>query len=103
MGQFPVHLKTLLFSRSVKSDSLWLKGLYPASVHGISPGKNTGLRCHSLLQGTFPTQGLNLCLLLGRRIFTTESQYVYINYKSLIPHGDYKPHEVILYLQQQRQ
>ena len=24
-----------------------------------SPGKNTGLGCHALLQGVFPTQGLN--------------------------------------------
>ena len=27
------------------------------------PGKNTGVGCHFLLQGIFPTQGLNLCLL----------------------------------------
>ena len=27
-----------------------------------SPGKNTGVGCHALLQGIFPTQGLNLCL-----------------------------------------
>ena len=27
------------------------------------PGKNTGGGCHSLLQGIFPTQGSNLCLL----------------------------------------
>ena len=27
------------------------------------PGKNTGLGCHFLLQGTFPTQGLNSHLL----------------------------------------
>ena len=27
------------------------------------PGKNTGVGCHSLLQGIFPTQGSNLCLL----------------------------------------
>jgi len=33
------------------------------SVHGIFPGKNTGVDCHFLLQGTFPTQGLNPCLL----------------------------------------
>ena len=30
-----------------------------SSVHGDSPGKNTGVGCHVLLQGTFPTQGLN--------------------------------------------
>ena len=34
-----------------------------SSVHGDSPGKNTGVVCHSLLQGIFLTQGLNLCLL----------------------------------------
>ena len=28
-----------------------------------SPGKNTGVGCHALLQGIFPAQGLNLSLL----------------------------------------
>ena len=30
-----------------------------SSVHGDSPGKNTGVGCHALLQGIFPTQGWN--------------------------------------------
>ena len=30
-----------------------------SSVHGDSPGKNTGVGCHALLQGIFPTQGGN--------------------------------------------
>ena len=30
-----------------------------SSVHGDSPGKNTGVGCRALLQGIFPTQGLN--------------------------------------------
>ena len=30
-----------------------------SSVHGDSPGKNTGIECHALFQGIFPTQGLN--------------------------------------------
>ena len=34
-----------------------------SSVHGDSPGKNTGVGCHFLLLGIFPTQGLNLCIL----------------------------------------
>ena len=34
-----------------------------SSVHGDSPGKNTGVGCHVLLQGIFLTQGLNLRLL----------------------------------------
>ena len=29
------------------------------SVHGDSPGKNTGVVCQALLQGIFPIQGLN--------------------------------------------
>ena len=34
-----------------------------SSVHGDSPGKNTGVGCHFLLQGIFPTQGSNPHLL----------------------------------------
>ena len=33
-------------------------GLPGSSVHGDSPGKNTGVDCHALLQGIFPTQGI---------------------------------------------
>ena len=33
-----------------------------------SPGKNTGVGCHFLLQGVFPTEGLNLSLLHCRQI-----------------------------------
>ena len=41
--------------------------------HGLcspwnSPGQNTGVGCHALLQGIFPTQGLNTGLLHCRRI-----------------------------------
>ena len=32
-------------------------------VHGKSPGKNTGVGCHALLQGIFLTQGSNQCFL----------------------------------------
>ena len=34
-----------------------------SSVHWFPPGKNTGMGCHFLLQGIFPTQGWNPCLL----------------------------------------
>ena len=34
-----------------------------SSVHRICPSKNYGIVCHFLLQGIFPTQGLDLCLL----------------------------------------
>ena len=39
-----------------------------SSVHGDSPGKDTGVGCHALLQGIFPTQGLNPGLLHCRQI-----------------------------------
>ena len=39
-----------------------------SSVHGHSPSKNTGAGCHALLQGIFPTQGLNPHLLHWRQI-----------------------------------
>ena len=39
-----------------------------SSVHVDSPGKSTGVRCHALLQGIFPTQGSNPGLLHCRRI-----------------------------------
>ena len=41
----------------------WTSSLQGYSVHRIFPGKNTGVGCHILLQGIFPTQGSNLCLL----------------------------------------
>ena len=40
----------------------------PLEVHGDSQGKNTGVGCHDLLQGIFPTQGSNTGLLYCRRI-----------------------------------
>ena len=39
-----------------------------SSVHGASPGKNTVVGCHALLQGIFPTQGLNPGLPHHRQI-----------------------------------
>ena len=48
-------------SRSVTSDSLQPCGCGPpgSSVHGDSPGKKTGVGCIALLQGIFPTHGLD--------------------------------------------
>ena len=37
-------------------------------VHGYSPGNKTGVGCHALLQGIFPTQGLNPGLPQCRQI-----------------------------------
>ena len=41
-----------------------------SSVHGDSPGKNTGVGCHALLQDIFPTQGSNPGLPLCRQILS---------------------------------
>ena len=47
------------------SDSFQLYGLQPTRLlcPWDSPGKNTGVGCHALLQGIFPTQGSNSGLL----------------------------------------
>ena len=52
-------------SHSVMSDSLRPHGLYSP---WNSPGQNTGVGSLSLLQGIFPTHGLNPGLLHCRRI-----------------------------------
>ena len=49
-------------------DPMELCSLPGSSVHGDSPGKNTGVGCHALLQGVFPTQGLNPGLPYYRKI-----------------------------------
>ena len=51
------------------SDSLRPLGLQPARLlhPWDSPGKNTGVDCHLLLQEIFPTQELNLDLLHCRQ------------------------------------
>ena len=53
---------------SVVSSSLQPHGLYPIRLlcPWNFPGKNTGVDCHALLQGIFPTQGSNSHLLHGQ-------------------------------------
>ena len=58
----------MCISRLVGSDSLRPHGLYRLLCPRDSPGKNTEVGCHALLQGTFPTQGSNLGLLPCRQI-----------------------------------
>ena len=68
-GCMPGHLCACVSSvASVLSDSFQPDELQPAGLlcPWDSPGKNTGVGRHALLQGIFPTQGLNpllLCLL----------------------------------------
>ena len=60
-----------MLSHSVMSDSLCPHGLWPTRLFcpWDSPGKNTGVCCHFLLQGIFSTQGSNLSLPHCRQIF----------------------------------
>ena len=59
----PTH--ACMLSHFSDSDSLQPHGLEPARLlqSWNSPSKNTGVGCHSLLQGIILTQGLNPCLL----------------------------------------
>ena len=56
-------------SHPVGSNSLQSHGLQPTRLlcPWDSPGKNTGVGSHSLVQRVFPTQGLNLGLLHCRQ------------------------------------
>ena len=62
MGSLPLYA---VVSHSVVSDSLWPHGLL---CPWDSPDRNTGVGCHVLLQGIFPTQGSNRGLLHCRWI-----------------------------------
>ena len=66
----PMHeSETWKWSLSVVSDSSWPHGLQPTRL--LHPwdfsGKSTGVGCHFLLQGIFPTQGSNPGLLHCRQ------------------------------------
>ena len=53
-----------VLSCSFMSDSATLRTVVRQAPLSMEfSGKNTGAGCHSLLQGIFLTQGLNLCLL----------------------------------------
>ena len=67
------HVNPLIYvcvSCSVMSDSLPPHGLWPAKLlcPWNSPGKNTEVDCHPILQGIFLTQGSNPRLLYCRQI-----------------------------------
>ena len=58
-----------------------------SSVHGDSPGKNTGVGCHFLLQGKSLIQHHNSKepVLWGSAFFTVQLSYPYVKVKSLSP------------------
>ena len=71
---------------SVVSDSFQPHELYlqGSSCPWDSPGKNTGVGCHALLQGIFPSQGSNPGILHCRKILYhlshQGSPYIYPNH-----------------------
>ena len=64
-SKYPPHSAPVKVTQSCVSDSLRPHGLYGP---WNSPGQNTGVSSISLLQGIFPSQGLNLDLPHCRRI-----------------------------------
>ena len=99
--QLDIHIS--VFGCSVMSDSLRPHGLQPSRFlcpRGF-PGKNTGVGCHFLLQGVFPTQGSKLHLLqllqLAGGIFTSEilGNHIYISTYYIFYFAKYKCQEII--------
>ena len=84
-------LKVKVLRHSVMSDSLFtplskrVSHFEPARLlcPWNSPGKNTGVGSHSLLQGIFLTQGLNLGLPLHRQILCQGSPIHYKTYPQI--------------------
>ena len=72
-------------SHSVVSDSLPPHGLGPTRLlcSWDFPGKNTGLGCHFLLQGSFPTQRLN------PRLLHWQADSLLLSQPEKPPHGRY--------------
>ena len=71
-----------------------------SSVLGDSPGKNTRVGCHALLQGIFPTQGSNPGLLHCKWFFinwaTREASLcAYVSFFFLNPTVPYKKYDII--------
>ena len=75
--------KCVSVNRSVVPNSLRSHGLQPTRLlcPWDFPGKDTGVGCHFLLQGIFPTQGSNLGLLPCRQIL------YWLSYKGSRVHG----------------
>ena len=81
-----------VLSRSVISDSLQPPGLYGRLLCPWDfPGKNIGVGCHFLLQGIFPTQRLNLCLLHWQEdsLQVSHLESLFHHYPSIIPNHDF--------------
>ena len=76
-----VYVYVCMLSCSVMSNSLRPHYSLPgSSVHGDSPGKNTGVGCHALLWGSSQPRNLTQVSHIADRFFTIwatrEAQYI---------------------------
>ena len=80
-------MPVLSHSVSVVSEPLWSNRLQPPgfSVHGNTPGKNTAMGCHTVLQGIFLTHGWNRDLLHYRRFLYQLSYQGMLSAMTVIP------------------
>ena len=74
-GLIPWSLRNVLISRVLVTQLcpiLWPHGLQPTRLLCLwnSPGKNTTVDCHALLQGIFSSQGWNPGLLIAGKLLT---------------------------------
>ena len=67
---FPLELTCCPRGSQGSSPTLWFKSISSSVLSGDSPDKNTWVGCCALLQGIFPTQGLNPGLLDAGGFFT---------------------------------
>ena len=72
-------------------------GLYPARLlcPCDTPGKNTGISCHALLQGIFLTQGSNFHLTspaLADRFLTTSPTFSSVQFSCSFVSDSFRPH-----------
>ena len=80
----PITLCVLIHFSHVQLRAILWTVARQAPLPWDSPGKNIEVGCHALLQGIFPTQGLNPCFLMSPALagifFTTSSPGKPINH-----------------------
>ena len=92
---------SVFVSHSVVSDFFWPHGLVRLLCPWNSPGKNTGVGCHSLLEGIFPTQGSNPGLLHCRQILyhlSYQGSPLYVYVQSSIFHNTQKIEAIQMFI-----
>ena len=77
------------------SNSLGPHGLQPSRLLCLwnSPGKNTRVGCHFLLQGIFLTQGSNPVLQNSKEVDKTSPQKTMIKLDKIVPKKKRQPYQ----------